>query len=188
MAGRQIGVREGKNYLVTMLVLPKSFVTRNSKLLKVKYMSSEFRVRSIELEGGMKKRWLAVILIIGALFISVGVAGAQGRGNGKGKGKGNPHEAREDRDQGRGDDDRDERWERRGDYEYQMYERGGRPPGWVEGRKVGWGDCGLPPGQAKKYGCRSYVHEGRRYYYYRDEHDRIIVRRPVLHVHVDIVR
>jgi hypothetical protein len=28
-----------------------------------------------------------------------------------------------------------------------------RPPGWSRGRKAGWGNCDLPPGQAKKYGC-----------------------------------
>ena len=31
----------------------------------------------------------------------------------------------------------------------------GRPHGWNRGRKVGWGNCDLPPGLAKKYGCRS---------------------------------
>ena len=30
-----------------------------------------------------------------------------------------------------------------------------RPYGWSRGRKVGWGNCDLPPGQAKKYGCRN---------------------------------
>jgi hypothetical protein len=30
-----------------------------------------------------------------------------------------------------------------------------RPPGWDRGRKVGWGNCDLPPGLAKKYGCSS---------------------------------
>ena len=30
-----------------------------------------------------------------------------------------------------------------------------RPHGWNRGRKVGWGNCDLPPGLAKKYGCRS---------------------------------
>jgi len=30
----------------------------------------------------------------------------------------------------------------------------GRPPGWDRGRKVGWGHCDVPPGQAKKVGCR----------------------------------
>lgn len=27
------------------------------------------------------------------------------------------------------------------------------PPGWSHGRKVGWRNCDLPPGQAKKRGC-----------------------------------
>ncbi len=136
----------------------------------------------------MKKRWLAVLMIIAGLLASASLVAAQGKG--KNKGKGNPHEARDDRDHDRGGHDRDddERWEHRGNYEYRIYgDRDGRPPGWVEGRKVGWGYCGLPPGQAKKYGCRTYVHEGRRYYYYRDEHERIIVRRPMIHVRVDII-
>ncbi len=30
-----------------------------------------------------------------------------------------------------------------------------RPPGWDRGKKVGWGDCNVPPGQAKGDGCRS---------------------------------
>ena len=29
-----------------------------------------------------------------------------------------------------------------------------RPSGWNRGRKTGWGNCDVPPGQAKKYGCR----------------------------------
>lgn len=28
-----------------------------------------------------------------------------------------------------------------------------RPPGWNRGSKVGWGNCDLPPGLAKKHGC-----------------------------------
>lgn len=29
-----------------------------------------------------------------------------------------------------------------------------QPPGWERGHKVGWRGCDLPPGLAKKYGCR----------------------------------
>jgi hypothetical protein len=37
--------------------------------------------------------------------------------------------------------------------------------GWYNGRKVGWRGCDLPPGLAKKYGCRGrYI---RTYRYYR---------------------
>lgn len=81
-------------------------------------------------------------------------------------------------------------WERREGYEYRVYgDREGRPPGWSRGKKTGWGNCGLPPGQAKKHGCRTYVYEGRPYYYYQDEGGQIIVRRPAIEVHgsVDIV-
>lgn len=47
--------------------------------------------------------------------------------------------------------------------------RGERPPGWGHGKKTGWGNCGLPPGQAKKYGCRTYVYEDRPHYYSQDK-------------------
>ena len=74
-------------------------------------------------------------------------------------------------------------WERRGEYEYRAYSgRDERPPGWSRGNKTGWRDCGLPPGQAKKYGCYTYVNEGRRYYYYQDERGVIYERRPVIEI------
>jgi len=31
----------------------------------------------------------------------------------------------------------------------------GRPYGWNRGRKVGWGNCDLPPGLARRYGCNN---------------------------------
>lgn len=37
------------------------------------------------------------------------------------------------------------------------FDRDGRPPGWDRGRKVGWGNCDVPPGLAKKVGCRDGV-------------------------------
>ena len=88
------------------------------------------------------------------------------------------------------DNDNDQGWERRDGYEYRTYEDPDeRPPGWSRGKKTGWGNCGLPPGQAKKYGCQTYVYQGRPYYYYQDEGGRIIVRRPSIEVHgsIDIV-
>lgn len=82
-------------------------------------------------------------------------------------------------------DDDDRNWERREGYEYRTYgdRDDDRPPGWSRGKKTGWKDCGLPPGQAKKYGCRTYIYQGRPHYYYRDERGRIVVRRPILDVH-----
>jgi hypothetical protein len=125
----------------------------------------------------MLKHWFAKVLFICALAIAVPMLADQGKG--KGHGKGNPHN-----NQASDRDDRDDRWERRGDYEYRTYgEHEGVPPGWSKGKKTGWGNCGLPPGQAKKYGCQSYRYGGRDYYYYRDDAGRIIVRRPSIHVH-----
>ncbi len=144
----------------------------------------------------MSKSWLAVLALLLALGVAVpGAMADHGWDKDKGEHHGkhfrdDDHGRRGDRDDHRRHDRDDDRWERRGRYEYHSYDRDGRPPGWVRGRRVGWGYCGLPPGQAKKYGCWSYVHEGRRYYYYRDDDDRIIVRRPTIIVHagVDIVQ
>ena len=44
------------------------------------------------------------------------------------------------------------------------YSYSNRPPGWDHGRKVGWGNCDLPPGLAKKYGCRSTFFGRQRHY------------------------
>jgi hypothetical protein len=121
----------------------------------------------------MNKRWLAIFALAAALAFATPAVMA-GHGQGKGHGKGNPHAAKHADDHG---------WERRGAYEYQTFDRDARPPGWSKGNKTGWGNCGLPPGQAKKYGCRSYVYEGRRYYYYQEDGGRIIIRRPVISIH-----
>jgi hypothetical protein len=79
-------------------------------------------------------------------------------------------------------------WDRRDGYEYRVYaDRDERPPGWGQGKKTGWGNCGLPPGQAKKYGCRTYVYQDRPIYYYQDEVGRVIVRRPIIEVHGSVI-
>ncbi len=125
----------------------------------------------------MRKRWLAVLVLLTALGLVAPTASAD---NGKGKGRGNPHaEKRFDKDKDRDD----ARWERHDRFEVRTYgPQDGRPPGWSRGNKTGWGNCGLPPGQAKKYGCRTYVFGGRRYYYYNDDAGRIVVRRPRIDV------
>src|SRR5262249_47965291 len=76
----------------------------------------------------------------------------------------------------------DQGWDRRDGYEYRVYERGERPPGWGHGKKTGWGNCGMPPGQAKKHGCQAYEYEGRQYYYHQDDAGRIVVRRPIIEI------
>ncbi len=118
----------------------------------------------------MNTRWVTVLALAAAMVCAVPVRADKDKD--KDKGKGNPHA---DRDDGR--------WERREGYEYRTYERDSRPPGWSQGKKTGWGNCGMPPGQAKKYGCRTYTSNGRTHYYYRDEQGRIIVRRPVQQEH-----
>ncbi len=127
----------------------------------------------------MSTRWLAVFALTAALSLVPPTLMAD---HGQHKGQGNPHA-------NRSVDDDDDRWERRDGYEYRSYgDRDGRPPGWSHGKKTGWGDCGMPPGQAKKHGCRTYVYQGRPHSYYQDERGRIIVRRPIIEVHggVDI--
>ena len=124
----------------------------------------------------MRKNWLAVLALAGALVFATPALLAD-QGQGKGHGKGNPHAAKNF-------DRSDPGWERREGYEYRVYgDHNQRPPGWSRGKKTGWGNCGLPPGQAKKYGCRTYVYGGRPHYYYQDEKGRIMVRRPVIGVH-----
>src|SRR5919204_1275040 len=132
-------------------------------------------------------------IVVLALIVALGLATPALLADKGGKGKGHGHEKAEfdkhDRDRDdhdRGDRDRDDRdrgWERRENHEYRIYGiNDGRPPGWNYGRKTGWRDCGLPPGQAKKYGCRVYMYEGRPHYYYQDERGQIYVRRPILEV------
>jgi hypothetical protein len=76
----------------------------------------------------------------------------------------------------------DQGWERKDGYEYRTYEGDDRPPGWGHGKKTGWGNCGLPPGQAKKRGCQVYEYQGQQYYYHEDDLGRIVVRRPIIEI------
>ena len=124
----------------------------------------------------MYKRLLATLGLVAAL--GLGTPGLMADHGDKDKHQhGNKHDDRDD------DRDNDHGWDRRDGYEYRVYgDRDARPPGWGHGKKTGWGNCGLPPGQAKKYGCRTYVYQGRPHYYYQDEVGRIIVRRPIIEV------
>ena len=120
----------------------------------------------------MRKNWIAALMLMCALSV-VSPAFADhdnDHGNGHGNGHGNKH------------DNDDDRWEHRGDYDYRVYQGDQRPPGWSHGKKTGWKNCGMPPGQAKKYGCQTYVYQGTPYYYYHDDGDRIVVRRPTIHI------
>ena len=125
--------------------------------------------------------WFIVVLTL-AWGLNACAQG-NGHGNGHGHGRGNPHNAEQSDD---GDQGHDGRWESRDGWEYRAYQGDERPPGWGKGKKKGWGNCDMPPGQAKKYGCNSYTYEGRQYHWYQDEGGRIIVRRPVISAHAGI--
>ena len=121
----------------------------------------------------MSKRMLAILGLLAALSLGTSALMAD-------HGKKDKHQQgnKQDRDDDRG-------WDRRDGYEYRVYgDRNNRPPGWSHGKKTGWGNCGLPPGQAKKDGCRTYLYQRRPHYYYQDEGGRIIVRRPIIQVTV----
>ena len=124
----------------------------------------------------MSNRLLAIL----TLMTTLGLGAPALRADHGDKGNGHKHgnKAHDDDDQG---------WERRDGYEYRSYADDQRPPGWSRGKKTGWGNCGLPPGQAKKYGCQTYVYQGRPHYYYQDEVGRIIVRRPIIEVNGSVV-
>jgi hypothetical protein len=130
--------------------------------------------------GLMSRHWLAVLVLIASFGLMTPAVMAD---NDKDHGKGKSHAKK--------NNDRDDKgWEKRDGYQYRVYgDRDGRPEGWSRGKKTGWGNCGLPPGQAKKDGCRTYVYQGRPHYYYQDDRGRIIVRRPIIDLHggVDIV-
>ena len=144
----------------------------------------------------MSKCWLAIHTLVIALGLGVPALQADEGHHGNGH-HGNKH-SQEDREGDREDGDREDGdnhhqgrgWERRGGYEYRTYgDRDGRPAGWSQGRKTGWGNCGLPPGQAKKYGCRTYSYQGVPHFYYQDDRGAIIIRRPRIELHgsIDIV-
>jgi hypothetical protein len=121
-------------------------------------------------------RILASLAICAAL--TTGTALARNNDHDRGKAGGSHHNATRDHDRVRDRDrdrDRDRRdWrERREARERQWRERreararewrrehrqnamlgnNAQPHGWTQGRKTGWKDCNVPPGQAKKVGC-----------------------------------
>ncbi len=126
----------------------------------------------------MSRRWLVLFALTVLAFAAPAMAD-----NGKAKARNANHRFTDDDDR-RGARDRDnDRWQRRDGYEYRVFgDRDARPPGWSHGKKTGWGNCGMPPGQAKKNGgCRTYSYRGRPHYYSRDQRGNTIVRRPIAH-------
>jgi len=124
----------------------------------------------------MSNRLLAILTLVATL--GLGAPALRADHGDKGNGHKHGNKVHDDDDQG---------WERRDGYEYRSYADDQRPPGWSRGKKTGWKNCGMPPGQAKKYGCQTYVYQGRPHYYYQDEVGRIIVRRPIIEVNGSVV-
>ncbi len=132
----------------------------------------------------MRKNAGFLIILIIALGLFNSNASAQA---GKAKGKAKP-QANQGVEKGKArraakPSDRERGWERRDGFDLRTYTGQGRPPGWNRGKKTGWENCGVPPGQAKKGACRTYTYSGHRYFYYENE-GRIIVRRIAVHVGV----
>jgi hypothetical protein len=79
-----------------------------------------------------------------ALVLSLFVSGAAAHDKDHGNGKGRDKHADRDKDRDH-DGDRDKDRDSHGP--------SSRPAGWDKGKKTGWGNCDVPPGQAKKTGC-----------------------------------
>jgi len=111
----------------------------------------------------MTRRILGALLVLGLSTPLAQPAFAQGRGHGAAHAatvfhrnddsRGDAWARQRDRDDDRFDRDfgRDRREHKR------LFPASNRPPGWSHGHKTGWGNCDVPPGQAKKYGCHSFV-------------------------------
>jgi hypothetical protein len=69
------------------------------------------------------------------------------------------------------DHDRDDHIHRISDY----------PPGRDHGRKTGWGNCDVPPGQVKKQGCHPYHHHAE--IHHARTVSPVVAPRPVAEVH-----
>ena len=129
-----------------------------------------------------KHFWIASLIMLG-LMLAI-PASAQGRGRDKDHDRDDrkelrDHDADHDRDKSphhvghNAGHDRD--FDRDGDRD----DHDRRPPGWSHGRKTGWGDCDVPPGQARKHGC----HSGHRHPSTRTVNHTPVLRRPRAEVH-----
>jgi hypothetical protein len=126
-------------------------------------------------------RSLIVLLVCMGLPASYAFAQGKGHGQGGGKYKDNDQGRTErvdrdrDRDRNQDRDDRDQAGAHvhKGPGHVELGhifpppEAQGRPPGWDKGKKTGWGNCDVPPGQAKKVGCEPQRHSVRRRRYQR---------------------
>lgn len=96
------------------------------------------------------------ILVCAALALSLNAMPALAKGKPSGRGNDKHEDKSKVKDRDRDDKDRDHKkdWGER-DRDHGKVANNGRPPGWDKGKKTGWGNCDVPPGQAKKQGCNS---------------------------------
>ena len=96
------------------------------------------------------------ILVCAALALSLNAMPALAKGKPSGRGNDKHEDKSKVKDRDRDDKDRDHKkdWGER-DRDHAKVDNNGRPPGWDKGKKTGWGNCDVPPGQAKKQGCNS---------------------------------
>jgi hypothetical protein len=100
----------------------------------------------------MRTRFLQFLLALALCVVMAPVTASAYKGHDKDK----DNDRHADRDRERDNDkDRDHRVshdrDRDGDRDRDR-DKHARPAGWSKGRKTGWGNCNLPPGQAKKNG------------------------------------
>lgn len=114
------------------------------------------------MQARIMKFFLALALAF-TLAPSTALAAGHGHGGGFGgfgnRDRDHDHDSDKDRDHHHAKDrDKDRDHDRDADHDRDRdrdHDRDARntPPGWKHGKKKGWGDCDVPPGQAKKMGC-----------------------------------
>src|SRR4051812_16101242 len=117
----------------------------------------------------MTSRFLQFLLaLVLCVTLAPGAYAKGGHGNGHGGDKQDKHK---DKDR---DDDRhaDRGHDRDGDHD----RADKRPAGWDKGKKKGWGDCDVPPGQVKKQGCHPDSHHHVAHHDRDRDHDRDTAR------------
>jgi len=107
----------------------------------------------------MRTRFLQFLLALALCVVLAPVTASAYKGNDKDKDKDQDRHADRDHDRDNdrdrdNDKDRDHRVgrDRDRDGDHDRDNRAARPAGWNKGKKTGWGNCNLPPGQAKKNG------------------------------------
>ena len=97
----------------------------------------------------MKKILVSAALVLSLLSVP---AFAKGKPAGRGNKK---HDEKSEKWKDKEKDHKKDWREHDRDREHGRVANHSRPPGWDKGKKTGWGNCDVPPGQAKKQGCGS---------------------------------